>query len=155
MALEIEHKFLVVGDGWRQAVIGKRRLSQCYLSHDKRASVRVRVEASVGAWLTIKSAKCGPARSEYEYAIPIADAEAMSALAEGAVIEKCRHLVPHEGLLWEIDVFAGDNAGLIIAEIELPPRRPLPSLPDWIGREVTSDLRYDNASLAHKPFRSW
>jgi adenylate cyclase len=155
MAVEIERKFLVAGDGWRAGSVASRQLSQFYLSRDGRSSVRVRIEGEVGAWLTIKSAGGGMARAEFEYRIPVADAQAMRPLAQGAIVEKVRHIVPFAGHKWEVDVFAGDNEGLVVAEVELASADQAPALPEWLGAEVTADHRYYNASLAQRPFRSW
>ncbi|MDX2156129.1 MAG: CYTH domain-containing protein [Hyphomicrobiaceae bacterium] len=155
MAREIERKFLVTSDSWRHAATSSRRLQQYYLTRDRRSSVRVRIDGETRAWLTIKSAESGLARDEFEYAIPVDDARAMVPLAEGAVIDKVRHIVPHAGYAWEIDVFAGDNAGLIIAEVELPAAGASPELPAWVGQEITADRRYYNASLAQQPYNTW
>ena len=155
MAIEIERKFLVIGDGWRATAISSRRLRQFYLSRDGRSSVRVRIEADRRAWLTIKTAASGTSRSEFEYALPMQDAKDMVPFAEGAIIDKVRHIVPYAGFDWEVDVFAGDNAGLVVAEVELDSAEQAPDLPDWIGNEVTDDRRYYNASLVHRPFKDW
>lgn len=151
MPLEIERKFLVVSDMWRPHATAKRFLVQFYLSTGTRSSVRVRLEGTDLAWLTIKAASHGRSRLELEYPIPVHDARQMMVLAEGAIIEKVRHLVPHEGLVWEVDVFSGDNEGLTIAEVELERADQPIHLPAWLGREVTDDRRYYNASLAHEP----
>ncbi len=155
MALEIERKFLVGGTGWEAAVSSRRRLVQFYLTRDAKSSVRVRIEDEARAWLTIKTATSGVSRSEFEYPIPLGDAAEMMALAEGAVIDKVRHIVAHGGFDWEVDVFAGDNAGLVIAEVELPSVEQSFELPGWIGPEVTHDRRYYNASLVQRPFKGW
>lgn len=155
MAIEIERKFRVASDGWRDCVMSSRRLRQFYLSRDGLSSVRIRIEADARAWLTIKSAASGAARSEFEYPIPFVDARDMIPLAEGAVIDKVRHIVPFAGLDWEVDVFAGDNQGLVVAEVELSAADEAISQPPWLGAEVTDDRRYYNASLAVRPFTSW
>lgn len=155
MALEIERKFLVAGTEWQTAVMRRRRLVQFYLNRDARSSVRVRIEDEAQAWLTIKGASSGISRSEFEYAIPLADAQKMMTLAEGAVIDKVRHIVTHGGLDWEIDVFAGDNAGLVIAEVELASADQQIEMPSWVGLEVSHDRAYYNASLVLRPFKSW
>ena len=148
MADEIERKFLVTGDGWRQAVVAKRHLRQFYLATGDRASIRVRIADRTHAWLTVKSADAGVRRSEFEYEIPVTDADAMQALAVGRVIAKVRYIVPTGDLRWEIDVFEGDNAGLVIAEIELRTMDQTFERPDWLGAVVTDDRRYYNAALA-------
>ncbi|MBR0680362.1 CYTH domain-containing protein [Roseomonas eburnea] len=147
MGIEIERRFLVLGDGWRAAVTRSRRLHQGYLAREEGVAVRLRVTDG-GAVLTIK----GPghlARPEYEYAVPLAEAEEMlGTLCTGRRIFKTRHDVLHGGLVWEVDVFEGPLAGLVIAEVELDDVARVPDLPPWAGREVTADPRYSNAALA-------
>jgi adenylate cyclase len=155
MSLEIERKFLVQAEDWRSLATSSRNLKQFYLATEQRSSVRIRIEEAVGAWLTVKSAQSGAKRSEFEYPIPIEDAEQMTAMAAGAVIEKVRHIVPFAGLDWEVDDFAGDNEGLVVAEVELRSEDQKFELPRWIGKEVTDDKRYYNASLSEMPFKSW
>lgn len=155
MAVEIERKFLVVTDAWKAQVVSSRGLRQFYLSRGGRSSVRVRIEGDKGAWLTVKAAAKGRSRAEFEYVLPIDDAREMLPLAEGAVIEKVRHIVPHGGVDWEVDVFAGENEGLVIAEAELKRADQPLDLPPWVGPEVTDDRRYYNASLAQRPLKSW
>lgn len=155
MAIEIERKFLLAGEGWRPGVRSSRRLRQFYLSREGPSSVRVRIEDEARAWLTIKTARSGRERDEYEYMIPLEDALGMMSLAEGSVIDKVRHIVPHAGHEWEIDVFVGENEGLVIAEVELAEADTRLELPPWVGAEVTEDRRYYNASLANRPFRRW
>ena len=159
MGIEIERKFLVVGDAWRTQVSHAQRMVHGYLVdaaqlRDARSSVRVRI-AGDAAWLNIKSAQHGIARQEYEYAIPRADAERMlNDLCVGNV-EKTRHYVPHEGALFEIDEFHGDNAGLLVAELELEAQdQPFPR-PPWLGRDVSAAPRYYNIQLLHHPFARW
>jgi len=148
MATEIERKFLVSGDGWRKLVTQQTQFRQGYLSSNAKATVRVRSMDDARAYLTIKGASRGMSRAEYEYPLPIADAREMLAIAEPHVIEKIRHLVPFEGLVWEVDVFGGHHEGLLIAEVELTSDDQHVAIPDWIGREVTDDDRYYNASLS-------
>ena len=148
MATEIERKFLVSGDGWRKLVTQQTQFRQGYLSSNAKATVRVRSMDDARAYLTIKGASRGMSRAEYEYPLPIADAREMLAIAEPHVIEKIRHLVPFEGLVWEVDVLGGHHEGLLIAEVELTSEDQHVSIPDWIGREVTDDDRYYNASLS-------
>lgn len=154
MAVESERKFRVAGDAWREAVVESRRIVQGYLVGDRERSVRIRI-AGEQAWITVKGSLRGISRAEFEYPVPAADAEAMLALCLPGVIEKIRHHVPHDGRLWEVDEFFGENRGLIVAEIELDDPGEVPELPAWIGREVTSDARYQNAVLAREPFQSW
>lgn len=152
MGIEIERKFLVVGQAWRQA--NPLRLSQAYLNRDKARTVRVRI-AGEQAFLTIKGANVGAARAEFEYEIPLADAEQLLVLADGPPVEKYRHLVEHKGLLWEVDEFLGENSGLVVAEVELASEAQSIELPDWVGKEVTQDVRYFNSNLAAHPFSQW
>ena len=155
MPLEIERKFLVENDGWRGQADAGRRLRQAYLAETDGAVVRVRIEDGARALLTIKSAAPGLSRQEFEYPIPPADAEALSALRQGAALEKTRFRVPHAGRIWEIDVYAGDNQGLVLAEIELDSEADEFEPPPWLGREVTGDARYYASRLSRNPFRSW
>lgn len=156
MAIEIERKFLVVdvsaSAAWRAAPGVVFR--QGYLNRDKHRTVRVRVAGDAG-FLTIKGVNVGATRAEFEYAIPVADAQALLALCEGPLVEKTRHVLVHQGTTWEVDAFAGDNAGLVVAEVELQSETQAFSLPDWLGEEVTQDARYFNSNLARQPFRSW
>ncbi|MEC9364992.1 MAG: CYTH domain-containing protein [Pseudomonadota bacterium] len=155
MALEIERKFLVVGDDWRAQVSRAARMRQGYLSREAgRASVRVRVEDD-RATLNIKAAVVGSARAEYEYAIPVGEArELLETLCVGR-LEKIRHYIERDGIVWEVDEFTGDNAGLIVAEVELSAVDQAFVRPQWLGRELTDDRRYYNHHLALHPYRSW
>lgn len=154
MAKEIERKFLVRGNTWRGQDGGKR-YRQGYLSTVKERTVRVRTTGDKG-FITIKGESVGATRSEYEYEIPLADAnEMLDRLCERPLIEKTRYRVSHEGLAWEIDEFEGDNRGLIIAEVELKDETQSVTLPGWIGQEVTGDHRYFNANLVANPFSQW
>ncbi len=155
MALEIERKFRVSGDGWKPLVSRTRRLRQAYLTKTGRLSIRVRIDGDAAGTLTIKAARSGMERHEYEYAIPLTDAEELMLQRDGSVISKVRHIVPIGGLEWEIDVFDGENAGLVIAEIELDRPDRTFERPDWLGEEVTGDRRYYNADLAKRPYASW
>jgi adenylate cyclase len=155
MALEIERKFRVTGDGWMPFVTRTRPLRQAYLARNGRLSVRVRIDGDEAGTLTIKASRSGLERDEYEYAIPVADAEELMAQREGSIISKARHIVPFGDLNWEIDVFVGENAGLVIAEIELDRADRVFERPDWLGEEVTGDRRFYNADLAKRPYSSW
>lgn len=152
MAIEIERKFLVTGTKW-QSLAGVK-FSQGYLSQDKDRTVRVRVAGRKG-YLTIKGATQGATRSEFEYEIPLADAEALMNMCVGPVIEKIRRAVVYQGFTWEIDEFFGDNAGLVVAEIELESEDQTFDKPDWVGEEVTHDARYYNSNLSRQPYNSW
>jgi adenylate cyclase len=155
MALEIERKYRVRGDGWKRDVVRVRRLRQAYLTKNDRVSMRVRIDGEETATLTIKTARSGIERHEYEFAIPVADARELMEHREGAIISKMRHIVRNGGMNWEVDVFDGDNSGLVIAEIELDRADRLIELPAWVGEEVTDDRRFYNADLAKHPFSSW
>ena len=147
MGIEIERRFLVEGDAWRAGVTRVLRLDQGYLAREDGVTVRVRI-AGDAAKLTIKGAGA-LVRPEFEYPVPVAEAaEMLEGLCGGRRVAKTRHDVPHGGLVWEVDVFEGPLAGLVLAEVELPdPSHPL-DLPAWAGREVTHDRRYANAVLA-------
>ena len=148
MPEEIERKFLVANDGWRDAADDGRRLRQAYLARTDALVVRVRVADETEATITIKGATPGRTRQEFEYPVPVGDARALMALALGRVIEKRRHAVPADPGTWEIDVFEGEHEGLVIAEIELPHEGADFARPGWLGEEVTDDARYYNAALA-------
>lgn len=154
MGVEIERKFLVTGDGWRQPAQAQTRFSQGYLSRDPARTVRVRM-AGAAAFLTIKGATQGATRAEFEYGIPVADAQQLLAMCDGPLVDKIRHLCVHEGMTWEVDEFLGANAGLVVAEIELESESQAFAHPVWLGAEVTGDARYVNANLAVSPFTSW
>ena len=152
MATEIERKFLVMGDYWRNApgVL----IWQGYLNRDKHRTVRVRVAADQ-AFLTIKGATQGATRAEFEYPIPGTDATALRALCDGPIIEKMRRRIDYAGFTWEVDEFFGDNAGLVVAEIELSSETEAFAKPPWVGQEVTEDARYFNSKLATHPYSEW
>lgn len=154
MAIEIERKFLVCGDSWRQGATGTT-YRQGYLSLAPERTVRVRIAGDRGI-LTIKGKTVGMARSEFEYPIPLAEAaQLLDELCLRPLIEKTRYKVPYGGKTWEIDVFSGDNRGLILAEVELDSCDEPVELPPWAGQEVTADPRYYNASLSQSPYRNW
>lgn len=153
MAEEIERKFLVDGSEWR--TLGRGEVfRQGYLSTVKERTVRIRVVGEQ-AWITVKGLTVGATRSEFEYSIPLADAEQMLELCEQPIIEKTRHVVDAGGLRWEIDEFTGANRGLVVAEVELDDPDQSIELPDWIGAEVTDDPRYYNANLIAHPYSVW
>jgi CYTH domain-containing protein len=154
MGTEIERKFLVVGDAWRQGAIGVL-YRQGYLCTTPERTARVRVAGDKG-YLTVKGSRTGVSRLEFEYSIPLEDAQAMlDALCVRPLIEKTRYRIDHGGLVWEVDEFAGENAGLVIAEVELKREDQEVSLPAWVGKEVSADDRYANSSLAERPFSTW
>ena len=155
MAIEIEHKFLLANDDWRKHVSRSVKYRQGYLSSQASSSIRVRI-SNEHAWLNIKSATIGAHRHEYEYEIPLTDAdEILTNLCRKPLIEKTRYFVTHDQHLWEIDEFEGDNQGLIVAEIELDVIGRSFSKPLWLGQEVTEDLRYYNNNLAVHPYSEW
>lgn len=154
MAKEIERKFLVVGEAWRKLAKGTV-YRQGYLSTVKERTVRVRTIDAKG-FLTIKGLTVGATRSEYEYDIPVADAnEMLDSLCEKPIIEKTRYKIKLGNLVWEVDEFAGVNAGLIVAEVELTDESQRIDKPDWVGAEVTGDPRYFNANLIANPYSTW
>ena len=155
MSFEIERKFLVRGNDWRALVSSQTTIRQAYLASSAKSSTRIRIRGDGTATLTIKSRPADLRRLELEYPIPVLQAEALMQLREGAIIEKTRFLVPYGGLTWEIDVFSGDNLGLIIAEVELKDVDQPIELPSWIGREVTAQPQYYNSFLVQQPFNAW
>ena len=154
MAQEIERKFLVKGDSWRPHGEGKQ-YRQGYLSTVKERTVRVRAAGDRG-FITVKGINAGATRSEYEYEIPLADAnEMLDGLCERPLIEKTRYRIPFAGLVWEVDEFEGENRGLLLAEVELENENQAVSIPIWVGQEVTGDPRYFNSNLVAHPFSKW
>jgi adenylate cyclase len=154
MGREIERKFLLRDDAWRAGIERSVHMAQGYLGEVSRASVRVRI-ADRDATINIKSAHPGISRDEFEYAIPLADAEALLTLCSGWPVIKTRHIVRVGAHTWEIDEFAGANAGLIVAEIELDAPDEEFERPPWLGEEVSEDWRYYNVALAREPFSEW
>jgi len=155
VAIEIERKFLIAGEAWREAAYQQKHFAQGYFNDSGRASVRVRIEDET-ANLNIKAAVIGSARAEYEYEIPLPDArEMLASLCLTEPVEKTRYWVEHDGHTWEIDVFEGANAPLIVAEIELEAADETFTRPDWLGQEITDDKRYYNHALAFAPYRDW
>lgn len=161
MGIEIERKFTVRGHAWRAAAERVQAMAQGYLNGleavargDARASVRVRIEGEA-AFLNLKSRQVGHTRQEFDYPIPVEDARQLLALCVGGRVEKRRHYVRHAGHLWEVDEFLGDNAGLVVAEIELDAADEPFERPDWLGEEVTDAPRYYNLALAARPYSQW
>ena len=154
MATEIERKFLVIDNAWRGA--GRSAFSrQGYLSFGPPAAVRVRVMGPK-ATLTIKEAAQGSSRAEFEYPVPVDDAnELLNSLCQGSIVEKTRHWLQFGGKQWEVDEFQGANAPLVIAELELTDADEDFTRPPWLGEEVTDDERYYNASLSRRPYSTW
>jgi adenylate cyclase len=153
--MEIERKFLVRGAAWRAGVTAVERLCQGYLANTPACSIRVRKGAG-RATISVKGMQSGRSRPEFEYAIPQADAERLLAgFAQGALVEKLRHIVPVESERFEVDEFAGANRGLVLAEIELAAEDAEFVRPEWLGDEVTDDARFYNFRLAARPISSW
>jgi adenylate cyclase len=155
MGVEIERKFLVADDTWRESVVSSTRIVQGYLASSGLATVRVRVRGDHG-YLTVKGTTSGVTRAEFEFEIPVGDALAMlDSMAEGPVIDKVRNLIPVGRHTWELDVFEGPNAGLVMAEIELGSDNEVFDLPGWAGVEVSDDPRYFNVNLVKEPYGTW
>ena len=154
MAIEIERKFLVKPGAWTPRDAGTH-MQQGYLSSQNGCTVRVRIEGDAGR-LTVKGPTLGISRPEFEYAVPLADARFMlDELCEPPLIDKHRYLERFGRHTWEIDVFHGDNEGLIVAEVEMASEDDVLELPPWVGEEVSFDFRYSNANLRKAPFKSW
>ena len=152
MPTEIERKFLVCGDDWKMSP--STYFCQGYLNRDKHRTVRIRIAGDQGI-LTIKGLTTGASRPEFEYDVPLEDAQAMINLCEGSVVEKNRHIVQHAGHIWEVDQFLGDNLGLVVAEIELQSEDESFETPSWIADEVTEDRKYFNSNLSVHPYKDW
>ena len=151
--IEIERKYLVVNEHYKNGI--PIRISQGYICSEENRVVRVRIKGK-RAYITIKNATIGFARNEYEYEIPVADAEAMlQNTCQQPIIDKTRYVVEHGGFKWEVDEFHGDNEGLVVAEIELEDKDEVFALPDFVGEEVTGDARYYNACLFKNPYKNW
>lgn len=155
MAVEIERKFLVSGD-FTSGISDSVHMVQGYLNSSKERTVRVRILGNKG-FITVKGASdaSGFTRSEWEYEIPAEDARQMMNLCEGGVIDKTRHYVPFRGHVFEVDVFHGANEGLVVAEVELQSEGEGFEKPQWLGEEVTGDIRYYNSMLMRKPYADW
>lgn len=154
MTVEIERRFLIENDKWHQYADEPLLLKQAYLSVEKERTVRVRIVGQ-RAWLTLKGYISELSRSEFEYEIPLADAEKMMETMCPFKMKKWRYPVRWGGSLFEIDVFLGDNAPLVVAEIELHDENADFDRPDWLGREITSDGMFTNAYLSKHPFSTW
>ena len=161
MGIELERKFLVAGDGWRAAAREVVPMAQGYINDmgamdrgEQKASVRVRIQGDA-AYRNLNSRELGHTRQEFDYPIPVEDARALMALSVGGVVDKRRHYVRFEGHLWEVDEFLGDNAGLVVAEIELDHADEAFVKPAWIGKQVTDAARYYNLALASRPYSAW
>lgn len=154
MGIEIERKFLVIGTDWRHLAVGTT-YRQGYIVADRERTVRVR-RAGERGFLTIKGPGDGARRLEFEYEIPIADAEELlDTLCSGTLIEKIRYRIDYQGFTWEVDEFFGENRGLLLAEIELDDEHQVFARPPWVGAEVTGDQRYYNACLSRFPYANW
>ena len=153
MGVEIERKFLLASDAWRAQARDRTRMEQGYLGGE-RCSVRVRIEGDA-AFLNIKSRELGARRLEFEQPLPLADAQAMLAAFCPQRVQKWRHRVDSAPHVWEIDEFLGENAGLVVAEIELGAEDEPFTRPDWLGAEVTAEARYYNLNLAATPYSRW
>ncbi len=155
MAIEIERKFLVHTDRWQPDPSRGSRYRQGYLSIEADLVVRVRTVGARG-FLTVKGGTSGITRLEFEYPIPLDDANTMlDRLCPAPLIEKIRYRIPDGAFVWEVDVFEGENAGLVLAEVELPSADAVVTPPPWVGEEVSEDPRYYNAYLARHPFKQW
>lgn len=155
MATEIERKFLVINENWRNQATKSKSIKQGYFGPPNKASIRIRIDGD-SANINIKSATLDIVRKEYEIPVPLIDAEEMlQNLCERPFIEKVRHLVPQGKHTWEVDEFAGDNEGLVVAEIELSSLEEPFEKPEWLGEEVSHDERYYNVRLVKNPYKNW
>ena len=155
MATEIEHKYLVKMQIWKNIIPEKSiDIRQAYLQTDPNKTIRVRTKGSKG-FITIKGKLNGASRPEFEYEIPIADANELIDLFSSNLIEKTRHIIVFDNKTWEVDEFKGLNEGLIVAEIELTSEDEKYLKPNWVGKHVTDDIRYANSNLSIKPFKTW
>lgn len=161
MGIEIERKYLLVDDSWREQVYNTTEMVQGYFSSPEtlaagqKASLRIRIEKPGASWLSVKSDAVGLTRQEFEYVVDDEDAEQLLLLCVGAVVRKKRHLVRIDDRVWEIDEFLGENEGLIVAEVELPSEDTELTLPAWVGEEVSNERRYTNVALSSLPFKDW
>ncbi len=156
MSVEIERKYLIKNDNWKSAVKESQHITQGYIKADN-ATVRIRCyKDDHSAEITVKGKRDGISRLEFEYEIPYPDAREMQdKLCDSPLVEKTRHLIKHQGMLWELDEFHGDNQGLFVAEIELLNEEQTYELPDWVGEDVSYDSRYRNSRLSIEPYNNW
>jgi len=155
MGIEIEKKFLVNKEKWSQVTKEKRSLyRQGYIVSDPEKTIRVRV-TDTAAFLTIKGLTVGASRAEFEYSIPVDEAQQLLDGFCDSIVSKIRYFITYDNKLWEVDEFLDDNEGLMVAEIELGSEDEVFSLPEWVGKEVTSEKKYSNSNLAKRPYRSW
>ena len=155
MGIEIERKFLLKNDSWRDHYTKKMELRQGYLSSSKGCTVRVRV-ADEESWITIKGKAENISRSEFEYLIPKADAENMlMEFSADSIVEKIRYFINYQGAEWVVDEFFGRNRGLVLAEIELKSEGVIFEKPAWLGEDVSNDYRYCNSNLSKNPYENW
>ncbi|EGY51898.1 CYTH domain-containing protein [Neisseria shayeganii] len=154
MSIEIERRFLLANNDWRALAGVPQILRQGYLKVDKACSIRVRISGSQ-AWLTLKGYLSDVSRSEFEYQIPLADAEAILSGLCPFKLEKYRYTVSYQGFTFEIDEYLGENAPLVVAELELPDEDTPYPRPAWLGEEITSHGHYTNAYLSKHPYSSW
>ncbi|HSH33390.1 MAG TPA: CYTH domain-containing protein [Actinomycetota bacterium] len=153
MAIEIERKFLVCSDDWRAAATGSSSYAQAFLARTGESSIRVR-RSDTHATITVKGPRYGMARYEFEYPIPVADADHMlGRMSVTPIIEKVRHRVEHAGMIWEVDVYRGEAFGLVLAEVELNSIGQPFALPRWVGAEVTNDPRYRSDGIVRGLWR--
>lgn len=154
--IEIERKFLIRDHSFEKEAISKRLIKQGFLSTDPERTVRIRVEETKG-FLTVKGISNDGGLSRFEWETPLTkqEADALFLLCLPGAIEKTRYVVPLKGLYWEIDVFYGDNQGLVLAEVELANPSQVFEKPSWVGAEVTGQKKYYNASLSRRPFKEW
>jgi adenylate cyclase len=146
MPIEIERKFLVCSDAWRAGAVAVGSYRQAFLSRTARASVRVR-RSETHATITVKGPHRGIARAEFEYPVPLADADDMLHMCVSPIIEKVRHRVEHASLIWEVDVYGGEASGLVLAEVELDAIDQPIAIPPWVSADVTHDLRYRSSGI--------
>lgn len=155
MGVEIERKYTVIGDAWKQNITGSDNIIQGYLANTDKCSIRIR-SSSDKASINLKSMTIGIQRSEFEYPIPLEDAKhLLDNLCLQPVIIKNRYYVRHANDCWEVDVFKGENVGLVVAEIELDKPDQAFDIPTWLGDEVSNDIRYYNVSLVENPYQNW
>lgn len=154
MTIEIEHRFLLKDDSWRAEAGEPEMMRQGYLSVDKECTIRVRIIGRK-AWLTLKGYISDTTRSEFEYEIPITHAEQMMQTMCPFKLEKHRYKIEYRGFMFEIDEYFGDNAPLVVAELELPGEGVPFEKPDWLGEEITSNGKFTNAYLSKHPYSQW